>query len=264
MTGKHLVQERTTAQMEIRRSTCLQDTVHKTFPPKTEVQCPFTGYYQEQSIYTQILGSAPLTRELRFEEIKIPIGKIIIHTGDLDNNFVYQEFDFMIGKFYDGISDTLWKKNQLKEFYCRRMPDADSYMEMIKENRIDAFMGNQYALYPSGTGKRQRFIDYLNHHISLLSSGSHMAIGFCLDALKIKINDILVTIKEPDQSFFTTQIINERGDIKIDLGNGAMGVFSQQDAEAYLRNKYKLLLISISVSLYSKDGIIGYIARTDS
>lgn len=210
------------------------------------------------------MGSAPLTRELGFEEIKIPIGKIIIHTGDLDNNFVYQEFDFMIGKFYDGISDTLWKKNQLKEFYCRRMPDADSYMEMIKENRIDAFMGNQYALYPSGTGKRQRFIDYLNHHISLLSSGSHMAIGFCLDALKIKINDILVTIKEPDQSFFTTQIINERGDIKIDLGNGAMGVFSQQDAEAYLRNKYKLLLISISVSLYSKDGIIGYIARTDS
>lgn len=202
-------------------------------------------------------------RELVFEEIKIPIGNIISHTDDLDINCVCQEFDFMIGKFYDGVSETLWKNNQLKEFYCRRMPDADSYMEMIKENRIDAFMGNQYALYPSGTEKRQYFIDYLNHHISLLSTGSHMAIGFCLDALKIKINDILVTIKEPDQSLFSTQIINERGDIEIDLGNGAMGVFSQQDAKEYLRNKYKLLLISISVSLYSKDGIIGYIARTD-
>ena len=137
--------------------------------------------------------------------------------------------------------------------YNRKDKSDQDYIAYLKDKDIGILMGSEFDLKQKDYRNRKLYDDFEQTCDCIYTAG-RKAIALVKDKLKISIRDVDVAIRSGDLSETNIRFDKASGKYRIQFFDNVEGLFDEQEAKEYAKNKFKVISATVKVAIQAEDG----------
>ena len=174
-----------------------------------------------------------------------------------ETKFLYEKSTLQVmgiveGNFCEYLINVLNNSGKV-EMYNRKDKSDQDYIAYLKDKDIGILMGSEFDLKQKDYRNRKLYDDFEQTCDCIYTAG-RKAIALVKDKLKISIRDVDVAIRSGDLSETNICFDKASGKYRIQFFDKVEGLFDEQEAKEYAKNKFKVISATVKVAIQAEDG----------
>lgn len=168
---------------------------------------------------------------------------------------------YLDGLLIDRISTFLYQENAVT-LYDRLGKNDCSFIEDLRRNSINLLIGDEYELDYVDFRNWKIYRDFWEECNCEFISNANTSLAIRKGSLLMAIRDIIVSIKDSSLDTDTVaEYIEETDSYRINLVNNVAALFSKEEAESYIKNQRKIVIVRVKVAIHTQDDPIGFLVE---
>lgn len=184
-------------------------------------------------------------------EISFMLIQLHNETRFLNERTISEFLGLMEGNFCAYLINILYKMGKVK-MYDRSDKSDQEYINYLKRKKIDVLMGAEHKLKQKDYTNKRLYEKFERKCNCIYTSGRN-ALAFVKDKLKIAVRDVNVTIQSGDLSEDNISFDETSGKYRIEFFDKVEGLFDEQEAREYAKNKFKIISVYVKIAIRAED-----------